>query len=221
PRTTSTWRKASSTCAAPSPRSTTTGSSSPHRRPGRAASGWPSHPASPPPSGTTQEQRLAPAVILASRHRPVFGRPDGRPLGPHQVLDLLHQLSEEAGAPRITVHDLRQVAATIAITAGVPLTVVSKTLRHSILSKRRQADPPPGERPRAPLRSRTANGCPSQGRTGHVSGVDRVRVARHAVVPPLAPAFAVSPQRTRAQPSPEFVSTSAVGWHPVGGRQDC
>ncbi|MGW3058411.1 tyrosine-type recombinase/integrase [Streptomyces goshikiensis] len=66
--------------------------------------------------------------------RLVFCRTDGRPLGPRPVLDRLHQLSEEAGVPRITVHDLRHLAATITISAGVPLTVVSKTLRHSTLS---------------------------------------------------------------------------------------
>ncbi|MFD4737599.1 tyrosine-type recombinase/integrase [Streptomyces virginiae] len=64
----------------------------------------------------------------------VFCRPDGRPLGPHLVLDRLHRLSRETGVPRIAVHDLRHLAATITITAGVPLTVVSKTLRHSTLS---------------------------------------------------------------------------------------
>lgn len=64
----------------------------------------------------------------------VFCQPDGRPFGPHLVLDRLHRLSEEAGVPRVTVHDLRHLAATITITAGVPLTVVSKTLRHSTLS---------------------------------------------------------------------------------------
>ncbi|MFG2153219.1 tyrosine-type recombinase/integrase [[Kitasatospora] papulosa] len=64
----------------------------------------------------------------------VFCQPDGRPLGPHLVLDRLHRLSEEAGVPRVTVHDLRHLAATITITAGVPLTVVSKRLRHSTLS---------------------------------------------------------------------------------------
>ncbi|MFI6147443.1 tyrosine-type recombinase/integrase [Streptomyces sp. NPDC051109] len=64
----------------------------------------------------------------------VFCQPDGRPLGPQRVLDRLHRLSAEAGVPRITVHDLRHLAATITITAGVPLTVVSKTLRHSTLS---------------------------------------------------------------------------------------
>ncbi|UUY50881.1 site-specific integrase [Streptomyces yangpuensis] len=64
----------------------------------------------------------------------VFCGPDGRPLRPHTVLDRLRQLSQEAGVPRVTVHDLRHLAATITITAGVPLTVVSKTLRHSTLS---------------------------------------------------------------------------------------
>lgn len=34
----------------------------------------------------------------------------------------------------MTVHDRRHLAATITITAGVPLTVVSMTLRHSTLS---------------------------------------------------------------------------------------
>ncbi|MFB7054940.1 tyrosine-type recombinase/integrase [Streptomyces vinaceus] len=94
---------------------------------------------------------ISPRVATALRHRAltmprtrgdpddpfvglVFCRPDGRPLEPHQVLDRLRRLSAEAGVPRITVHDLRHLAATITITAGVPLTVVSKTLRHSTLS---------------------------------------------------------------------------------------
>ncbi|WP_161500827.1 tyrosine-type recombinase/integrase [Embleya scabrispora] len=42
--------------------------------------------------------------------------------------------SAQAGVPQFTMHDLRRVAATLTITAGVPLTVVSKTLRHSTLS---------------------------------------------------------------------------------------
>ncbi|MFC9489580.1 site-specific integrase, partial [Streptomyces hydrogenans] len=54
----------------------------------------------------------------------VFCRPDGRPLGPHLVLD---RLSEEAGVPRVTVHDLRHLAVTLTISADVPLTVVSRT----------------------------------------------------------------------------------------------
>nr|WP_244187784.1 tyrosine-type recombinase/integrase [Streptomyces regalis] len=59
---------------------------------------------------------------------------DDRPLRPHSVLDRLRQLSDEADVPPVTVHDLRHLAATLTITAGVPLTVVSKTLRHSTLS---------------------------------------------------------------------------------------
>nr|WP_260859526.1 site-specific integrase [Streptomyces cupreus] len=64
----------------------------------------------------------------------VFRRPDGWPLRPSAVLDRLRRLSDEAGVPRVTVHDLRHLAATLTITAGVPLTVVSKTLRHSTVS---------------------------------------------------------------------------------------
>ncbi|MGW6404627.1 tyrosine-type recombinase/integrase [Streptomyces sp. NPDC055134] len=66
----------------------------------------------------------------------VFCQLNGQPLRPHLVRDRLHRLSDEAGVPRITIHDLRHLAATITITitAGVPLTVVSKTLRHSTLS---------------------------------------------------------------------------------------
>ncbi|MER6554923.1 site-specific integrase [Streptomyces sp. NPDC001725] len=73
---------------------------------------------------------ISPRVAIAFRHRArsaprahgdaddpfaglVFCRPDGRPLGPHLVLDRLHRLSEEAGVPRVTVHDLRHLAATI------------------------------------------------------------------------------------------------------------
>ncbi|MFI6147484.1 tyrosine recombinase XerC [Streptomyces sp. NPDC051109] len=94
---------------------------------------------------------VSPRVATALRHREpaaprtrgdpgdpftglVFCQPDGRPLRPQGVLDRLRKLSDEAGVPRITVHDLRHLAATITITAGVPLTVVSKTLRHSTLS---------------------------------------------------------------------------------------
>ncbi|MEU1631120.1 tyrosine-type recombinase/integrase, partial [Streptomyces sp. NPDC020096] len=64
----------------------------------------------------------------------VFCRPDGRPLRPEQVLHRFRKLAREADVPRITLHDLRHLAATLTINAGVPLTVVSKTLRHSTLS---------------------------------------------------------------------------------------
>ncbi|MDF2260417.1 tyrosine-type recombinase/integrase [Streptantibioticus ferralitis] len=64
----------------------------------------------------------------------VFCHPDGRPLRPEHVLHRFRRVSQEAGVPRIGLHDLRHLAATLTINAGVPLTVVSKTLRHSTLS---------------------------------------------------------------------------------------
>jgi integrase len=50
------------------------------------------------------------------------------------VLRHFYDLVEGAGLPRVRVHDLRHLAATIMIAAGVPLAMVSKTLRHSTLS---------------------------------------------------------------------------------------
>jgi integrase len=71
---------------------------------------------------------------LAARHYEnldlVFARPDGQPLRPQYVLGRLRRLTAEAGLPAIRVHDLRHIAATIMINEGVPLAVVSKTLRH-------------------------------------------------------------------------------------------
>lgn len=67
-------------------------------------------------------------------HDLVFCRPNGRPLRPEYVLRHFHQLSDSAGLPRIRVHDLRHLAATLMIGSQVPLAIVSKTLRHSKLS---------------------------------------------------------------------------------------
>jgi integrase len=61
----------------------------------------------------------------------VFARVNGAPLRPDWVLERFHDLTERAGLPRVRLHDLRHLAATIMITAGVPLALVSKTLRHA------------------------------------------------------------------------------------------
>ncbi|MGW2255353.1 tyrosine-type recombinase/integrase [Kitasatospora sp. NPDC001660] len=63
----------------------------------------------------------------------VFHR-HGRPLHPKTVLDRFHLLCDKAGVPRIALHDLRHLAASFAMAAGVPLPIVSKTLRHRTLS---------------------------------------------------------------------------------------
>jgi integrase len=61
----------------------------------------------------------------------VFTREDGTMLRPEHVLRRFHELSAAAGLPLVRLHDLRHLAATLMISAGVPLALVSKTLRHS------------------------------------------------------------------------------------------
>lgn len=61
----------------------------------------------------------------------VFTRENGTMLRPEYVLRRFHELSADAGLPLVRIHDLRHLAATLMLTAGVPLALVSKTLRHS------------------------------------------------------------------------------------------
>ncbi|CAG6396330.1 site-specific integrase [Streptomyces cocklensis] len=64
----------------------------------------------------------------------VFAGYDGAPLRPQWVLDQLRRRSTELALPRIGLHDLRHTAATIMISSGIPVAIVSKTLRHSTLA---------------------------------------------------------------------------------------
>jgi len=64
-------------------------------------------------------------------HDLVFARQDGEPLRPRYILARFHAISDQAGLPRARIHDLRHLAATLMISSGVPLPLVSKTLRHS------------------------------------------------------------------------------------------
>lgn len=64
----------------------------------------------------------------------VFAGSDGAPLRPQWVLDQLRRRSTELALPRIGLHDLRHTAATIMISSGIPVAIVSKTLRHSTLA---------------------------------------------------------------------------------------
>jgi integrase len=61
----------------------------------------------------------------------VFAREDGTPLRPEYVLRRFHELSDSARLPRVKLHALRHLAATLMIGSGVPLAVASKVLRHS------------------------------------------------------------------------------------------
>ncbi|MFG2914600.1 tyrosine-type recombinase/integrase [Kitasatospora sp. NPDC048298] len=64
----------------------------------------------------------------------VFARPGGTPLRPQWVLDQLRRRTAELGLPKIGLHDLRHTAASIMIAEGIPLAIVSKTLRHATLA---------------------------------------------------------------------------------------
>ena len=60
----------------------------------------------------------------------VFPRADGQPMRPQYLLNHFRRATADAGVPDLRVHDLRHVAATVMLTNGVPMAVVSKTLRH-------------------------------------------------------------------------------------------
>jgi integrase len=64
----------------------------------------------------------------------VFAHEDGSPLRPEWVSKRFHVLAATAGLPRIHLHDLRHSAASLALSAGVPMKVVSERLGHSALA---------------------------------------------------------------------------------------
>ncbi len=64
----------------------------------------------------------------------VFTQRDGSGLSIDQVDDAFARLRDRLGLPPVRVYDLRHTAATMQMTAGVPLEVVSKRLGHSNVS---------------------------------------------------------------------------------------
>ncbi len=61
----------------------------------------------------------------------VFTREDGSPLNLDSVSQRFDRLVARTGMPPIRLHDLRHVAATLALTAGADIKVVSEQLGHS------------------------------------------------------------------------------------------
>lgn len=61
----------------------------------------------------------------------IFTQEDGSLLHPGKVSDLFERRVAVAGLPPIRLHDLRHVAATLMLAAGVDVKVVSETLGHS------------------------------------------------------------------------------------------
>ena len=64
----------------------------------------------------------------------VFAREDGRPLEPIRVTKRFRTLAVEAGVRPVRLHDLRQGAASLMLSGGLPLALVSKRLGHSSIS---------------------------------------------------------------------------------------
>jgi len=76
------------------------------------------------------EQRLAWGAAWVDSGL-VFTKDDGSPLNPDGVSQRFERLIARSGLPPIRLHDLRHVAASLALAAGVPMKVVSEQLGHS------------------------------------------------------------------------------------------
>ncbi|MGX4733248.1 tyrosine-type recombinase/integrase [Kitasatospora griseola] len=78
------------------------------------------------------QRAMARNTSTANDH--VFQDTDGKPLHPAAVRRRFHELRKQAGLPHVTIHDLRHLAAPLALEGNVSMAVISKTLRHSTLS---------------------------------------------------------------------------------------
>lgn len=61
----------------------------------------------------------------------IFTRQDGKPLSESAVIHSLANLCRKLELPKITLHDLRHIHASLALQAGAPLPLVSKQLGHA------------------------------------------------------------------------------------------
>ncbi|WP_411550489.1 tyrosine-type recombinase/integrase [Nocardia jinanensis] len=64
----------------------------------------------------------------------VFTTAVGGPIEPRNVNRMFARLCEQAGLPRLRVHDLRHSCATLLFTMGVDAATVQRILRHSSIS---------------------------------------------------------------------------------------
>lgn len=82
----------------------------------------------PPPCVAALRQHRARQAVVSPW---VFCRDDGQPLQARHLSAEYHRLRREAGVPPMIMYGLRHSAATIAMSDGVPLPVVSEMLGHS------------------------------------------------------------------------------------------
>lgn len=78
--------------------------------------------------------RAAAGGAWQDTHGLVFTDPIGRSYPIRRAADRLHEATDRLGLPRCRVHDLRHTAASIMVSAGVPLTTVSRLLGHSTIA---------------------------------------------------------------------------------------
>jgi integrase len=75
---------------------------------------------------------ISPVLIPSYSDRDlVFCREDGEPLDPTRISERFAKLVQDAGLPKIRLHDARHTAATLLLAAGEPAKVVSERLGHS------------------------------------------------------------------------------------------
>jgi integrase len=78
--------------------------------------------------------RLAAGTAWQDRHNLIFTDALGRPARPDAVSGDFRATVDRLGLPHVRFHDLRHSAATLMLSQGVPLKVVSETLGHSSIA---------------------------------------------------------------------------------------
>ncbi len=78
--------------------------------------------------------RLAAGTAWQDRHNLIFSDALGRPARPDNVSGYFRAAVDRLGLPHVRFHDLRHSAATLMLSQGVPLKVVSETLGHSSIA---------------------------------------------------------------------------------------
>jgi integrase len=64
-------------------------------------------------------------------HRKLFCHPDGQPIHPDTITRRFNRLVDQAGVPRIRLHDVRHTYATLSLDAGIDPKIVSDRIGHA------------------------------------------------------------------------------------------